>query len=85
MQRTITTTADEDAAIAWHVAQMALTTKDPITEAAFIAAAAHEALHPLVVAYVEYESRLIGDAAKTGTVAQRTAAKTALGVTERRG
>lgn len=74
MQRTLTTTAEEDAAIAWRAAQLG------VSEAQIIAKFSTDALRSLVAAYRDDEGSRIYDAFKAASAAERAAVKAVLGL-----
>ena len=74
MKRTFETTAEQDAAIAWRVAQL------KITEAELIDRFVSGGLVGVVAAYKDAEAASIYDAAKNATPEQRAEAKAALGL-----
>ncbi len=77
--RTFTTSAEQDAAIAWDVAQRALQGQR-ITEAQLIAQFAATALDSLVAKYRDAEASKIYAAFKDASVDDRAKAKAALSV-----
>lgn len=74
MRRTFDTTAEQDAAIAWRVAQI----DPPITEDVLIAGFVQGALATLVKDYRDHEASRVFEAYKVATVAEQAAAKAAL-------
>lgn len=74
MQRTLTTTAEEDAAIAWRAAQLG------VSEAQIIAKFSSDALRSLVAAFRDDEGSRIYEAFKSATTSERAAVKAALGL-----
>lgn len=77
VRRSFDTTAEQDAAIAWRVAQ--LQADDPeITEATLIASFLHAALQGLVTGYRDFEGSRVYLAYTAATVEAQDAVKAAL-------
>lgn len=77
MIRTFTTSAEQDAAIAWRVAQLEAS-GTPATEDALIAQFAQLALSDLVKTYRDTEGARVYAAFQSATADERAAAKAAL-------